>query len=241
MAFIAYLENSFLATGKEYLLVGDNTVSGCHNPHFATQFESKDEANSLFSEKFSRHEDITLTGDINGHLEEFDAWLNTGGVYREFPMLHPLNRPYNGEDKDQVLEWNFAIQELEEGETRTQETSTWPALSSLFTCIYQTMSLSSLNDPDVSYVSAEMYVGKDTDFDVFKDELLKILPFITNEDEEGFLVIRVFEHTLCRYGSVYAYVKPDLSCFKIGGRFDDKEYESMESFFHQWKTEHYYD
>tara|TARA_B100000749_G_C18449194_1_gene475506 strand:- start:664 stop:1389 length:726 start_codon:yes stop_codon:yes gene_type:complete len=241
MAFIAFLENSFLATGKEYLLVGDNTLSGCHNPHFATQFESEEKANSLLSEKFSRFEDVTLSSDINGHFDEFNAWLESGGVYREFPMLHSLNRTYNGEDKDEVLEWNFAISKLKEGETRYQETNTWPALSTLFTCIYQTISLSSLEDPEVSYISVEMRVNKDTEFDVFKDELLKVLPFITNENEEGFLVIRVFEHTLCRYGSVYAYVKPDLSCFKIGGRFDDQEYASMDSFFQRWKTEHYYE
>lgn len=241
MAFIAYLENSFLAIGKEYLRVDKNTIAGCHTPYSATVFESKNEAESIFNERFSRYEDITLTSDVNAHLAEFDSWLESGGVYRELPMLHPLNRPYNGEDKDGVLKWNFDVTNLKEGEIRSKEANTWPELSTLFKCIYQTLSFNCMKDSNATKISVEMYVKKDTDFSTFKEELLKVIPFISHIDDEGFLVIRVFEHTLCQFGSIYAYVKPELSSFKIGSQFCDREYENMEEFFEKWKSEHYYE
>lgn len=230
MKYIVKLfENYYLRHDK-----GSKTWIETYNPNCAKTFESKKEAERWVT-KNTHLEDFFEIVSLNEEVLDFMSWVDNGMTRREFKLLDKsFSRPYNGEDKYKVLAWRIKAED-DSFNVRYEDYRTWPELYSVFNHLRSVVSYDLKHDGSPYVMTFSMSVEKgSTSFETFKEELELIIPYVTFKDEEGNLVIDIFDHKLSAHGdSVSILVKLDGS-FSLVGRhpyFDEIKSGSLEDIF----------
>lgn len=83
---------------------------------------------------------------------------------------------------------------------------------------------------------------KDGNFEDFQRELNMVMDKITYKDEDGFLVMPIFDHFLSEHGnSVSLFIHPETKQVKVGGRWRKEDFSSLKEAFNYLRRERYYE
>lgn len=223
-------------------VVDDTTFDEVYNPMFATQFETKKEAQEWIDVSSSMKK-YSKVVDFAEHLLKYEEWLKSGTVRRTLACINrTMSRQYNNESLEEVIDW-WIYQKNHDDEIDFNDYRTWPNLYSISKHLWNVNGYYS-SDYEELYVTFEIYTRQDGNFDEFQNELNLVLNKITYKNEDGYLVLPIFDHYLSEHGnSVSLLIHPETQQVKIEGRhsYDNRKFSSLKDAFDYMKLERYYE
>jgi hypothetical protein len=221
-------------------LVDSKKFEEVYSPKFATQFETEKEAQE-FIDTYSSVAEYSKIVDAATAIEEYDKWVESGTVRGTLRCINTTaSRPYNGESLDEVIDW-WIYQKHNDREIKSEHYQTWPNLYSISKHLWE---VSAYNNKDYSekYITFEIKTSKDGNFVEFEAELNKVMNMVTYKDGDGYLIFPIFDHYLSEHGnSVSLLIHPETNKVKIGGRWKNEDFSSLEEAFNYMKRERYYE
>ena len=244
---VAWLVSVDFEFGDKYYIRHDNNkYEELYNPRQASTFKTK-KAASEWVNRFTTYSEYTKVVKKADAIKSFDAWLNSGGVRRELPLVDTtVSRPYNNEDADGVLDWWFEYADsyvkARDSAVKYEDYRTWPKLYSVFDCLFGLDFFKTSDRAGLVY-SVSIAVRKDTTFETFEEEFHKVVDRTTQLDEEdGSKILGVFDHFLSEGGNtVYFHVHADGN-YELRGHWGRVLVKSknLEEVFKVWQRERYY-
>jgi hypothetical protein len=235
------IKHDFNQTIPYYVKVVDNTTfNEIYNPELATQFKTKTEAQEWIdvSSSMKSHSKVV---DFNESVKTYKEWTKEGTVRRTLNCINrTMSRPYNNEPIDEVIDW-WIYQKHNDDEIDYEDYKTWPELHSISKHL---CNVNGYYSPDYSvlYIGFKIYTRQDGNFDEFETELNRVMNKVTYVDDGGYLIFPIFDHYLSEHGnSVSLLIHPETKKVKIGSRWPDNEFSSLEEAFNYMKREHYYE
>jgi hypothetical protein len=213
-----------------------------YNPEFATAFATAEEAMAWATENTTIEEYISAIPAADA-IAEFRKWADTGLTRGKRPLVNKdMNRMYNGEGKEDVLQWRMWARK-NDGNVKFDVYRSWPDLYSVWSNVWGIKAWSDDEDASKWNVTFEIFVRKNSSFDLFNQELNYILPMVTVVDDDGWKELSVFDHYLCEGGNkVEIFVSPDGTKFATGNRWGRSDEEmTMEELFNYLKKERWYE
>jgi hypothetical protein len=222
-------------------VVNDTTFDEVYDPKFATQFKTKKEAQQWIDVSSSMKK-YSKVVNFEENVQKYEEWVKRGTVRRTLSCINrTVSRKYNNETLEEVIEW-WIYQKNNDNEIDYDDYKTWPQLYSISKHLWDIEAYHS-DDYEELYISFEIYTRQDGNYDEFQSELNMILDKVTYKNEDGYLVLRIFDHYLSEYGNtVYLLIHPETQQVKIEGRYsyDNQEFSSLEKAFNYMKKERYY-
>lgn len=189
---------------KEYWVKEqDNCCLEIYDLEQATQYNTKKEASEFINKtNFVQYSKILRYNDV---IEKFLEWKNSGMIRREIPLI--TSSKYNGEGLDDVIK--FHINHVENENTVSYEDyQTWPNFDKFLIHFYDLQSYHN-NDYSELYHTFRLKFDKDgCNFNKFKEELEKLIPYVTYVDAGGDLIFPIFDKDLSEFGTRYFYYNP---------------------------------
>jgi len=223
-------------------VVDDTTFDEVYDPRFATQFKTKNEAQEWIDECSSMKK-YSKVVDFAEHLLKYEEWVKSGTVRRSLSCINRImSRQYNNESLEEVIDW-WIYQKNHDDEIDFNHYRTWPYLYSISKHLWDVNGYHS-SDYKELYVTFEIYTRQDGNFDEFQNELNLVLNKVTYKNEDGYLILPIFDHYLSEHGnSVSLLIHPETQKVKIEGRYSyhNQEFSSLEKAFNYMKRERYYD
>lgn len=223
-------------------VVDDTTFDEVYDPRFATQFKTKKEAQEWIDVSSSMKK-YSKVVDFAEHLLKYEEWLKSGTVRRSLSCINrTMSRQYNNESLEEVIDW-WIYQKNHDDEIDFNDYKTWPHLYSISKHLWDVNGYHS-SDYKELYVTFEIYTRQDGNFDEFQNELNLVLNKVTYKNEDGYLILPIFDHYLSEHGdSVSLLIHPETQQVKIEGRYSyhNQEFSSLEKAFNYMKRERYYD
>lgn len=239
MAYI--IKHDFKHDIPYFVKVGtDNTFDEIYNPKFATQFKTKKEAQQWIDVN-SKYSNVSVVVDFGESVQQYEEWFNGGTVRRTLACINStMSRQYNNEPLDEVIDW-WIYAQINDDEIDYEDYETWPKLHSISKHLFSVEGYHS-EDYKNLYITFQIYTEQDGNFDEFQRELKLILDKVTYKDEDGYLILPIFDHYLSEGGnSVSLLIHPETQKVKIEGRWEDEEFSSLEEAFNYMKKERYYE
>lgn len=220
-----------------YLRVNQANWDEIHNPHFATSFDAKKEANEWLKKNTTLSE-YAKAVSAEEAIKKYDEWMKDGGIRRSFDFVNNvLSRKYNNESAEDVLEWRLTV---EPDSIRYEDYATWPDLRDKFEHLWDVERYHN-DDYTEKFLSVQLYFKPDSKYKTFKKEFGLVLPHVTRLSEDGYKTFSVFDHFLSEGGDyVELFYKTENDCY-VSGRWSDKVRGSLKECFEYLKTERYYD
>jgi hypothetical protein len=223
-------------------LIDNKTFDEIYNPKFATQFNSKKEAEQWIN-TYSSMADNSKIVETADAIEQFEKWVNSGTIRRTLSCINTSkSRPYNNESVDEVIDWWIYAKE-NDGEIKFEHYQTWPNLYQICKHLWDVRRYSNIRYTEY-YLTFEIYTKQNGKFEEFEVELNKVMDKVTYKDEDGYLVFPIFDNNLSEHGnSVSLLIHPETKKVKIDGRYswDEKEFSSLKEAFDYMKKERYYE
>ena len=119
--------------------------------------------------------------------------------------------------------------------------TTWPQLYSISKHLWDVEGYHS-DDYKEIYTTFSVYTRKDGNFEDFQRELNMVMDKVTYKDDDGFLVMSIFDHFLSEHGnSVSLLIHPKTKQVKVSGRWHKEDFTSLEEAFNYMRRERYYE
>ena len=221
-------------------VVNNTTFEEIYDPKQATQFKTKKEAQKWidFASQMKTNSKVV---EYRESVQQFLDWANNGMVRRTLNCINrTMSRPYNNEPLEEVIDW-WIYSRANDGEIDYDDYKTWPELYSITKHLWDVNGYHS-KDYKKLYISFDIYSKQIGQFEDFEKELNMVLDKITFKDEEGYLILPIFDHYLSEHGnSVSLLIHPETKKVKIGGRWRDDEFNSLEDAFNYIKKERWYE
>lgn len=221
-------------------VVNNTTFEEIYDPQQATQFKTKKEAQKWidFASQMKTNSKVV---EYQESVQPFLDWANNGMVRRTLNCINRImSRPYNNESLEEVIDW-WIYSCTNDDEIDYDDYKTWPELYSIAKHLWGVRGYHS-EDYTELYISFEIYSKQSGQFEDFEKELNMVLDKITFKDEEGYLILPIFDHYLSEHGnSVSLLIHPETKKVKIGGRWRDDEFNSLEDAFNYIKKERWYE
>ena len=249
MTYVIYMKNRNCISNREYFGMSEcgKSVNGYHNPRYANEFKSKDEA-LAWSEKYNKYHKYSEKVNVKAikktsALKHYDNFPDE--LYRSFDVPNfKYDRPFNKEKDDSlesVLDW--WIGKGWDDNIRYENHKTWPNLAKYLNNIYECRFSTKNYKEHLCFFN--MYVRKKDSFNVFEKEF-NMIKDKTKLEKDGYLLVDIFEHTLSESGSWYFYYKSDMSHFKFmrtsyGSSRPEYECDNLKDAFLYWQDNLYYD
>ena len=117
---------------------GDNhTYRNLYDPKEASVFNTKKEALKWATENIADSKDYIEAVTRSKAITTFNEWLSNGMLHHIKDKINPsLSRPYNNEDRIEVLNWWIEVESTPEDRVRYEDYQTWPELYSKFKYIF---------------------------------------------------------------------------------------------------------
>lgn len=235
------ISHDFNQSTLYYVRVVDGaTFDEVYNPEFATQFKSKKKAQEWIdvSSSMKSHSKVV---DFDESLQKYKEWVEGGTVRRTLACINrTMSRKYNNEPLEEVIDW-WVYAKTNDDEIDYEDYETWPKIYSLSKHLWE-VSIYCSRDHEDYLITFEIYTRQDGNFEDFQRELNLILDKVTYKDEDGFLILPIFDHYLSEGGnSVSLLIHPDTKQVRIEGRWDNKEFDSLGDAFNYMKRERYYE
>jgi hypothetical protein len=196
---MSYLIKTF---DKYYLRIGSTTADEVYDPSVATQFSSKKEAQEWIERNFSMKEHCEIV-KRDREAESFKQWCKEGMLRRVLPLVdQKVSVKYNGQKKEDVFRWWANYRKQPEGTVAFEAYRSWPSLYEVFTYLHAIQTYAS-SDYSEKFYSLEICVPSNGKFADFQKEwkfATKELE-ITHKDEDGNLIVDIFDHYLCEGGN----------------------------------------
>lgn len=177
-----------------------------YDPHRATKFPSKEEAEKWLYENTEYEgtpDDWTSFEivDATDTLKKFDEWWQNGTVIRKEPKLdRRYSRPYNGESCDEILEWYINSR----GKViKYSHYETYPRIRDVFQHLFDVIVYTEGRRPEgKEYLTFQVRVHPKDTFETFQEELNLASRYVTRKYEDGSLMYDVLDHELNAYHHV---------------------------------------
>lgn len=224
-----------------YVRVVDSaTFDEVYNPKFATHFKSKKEAQQWINLN-SKFKEYSKVAEYNKSVSDYVEWETGGTVRRTLSCINrKVSRPYNNESLDEVIVW-WIYQKHNDDEIDYEDYKTWPKLHSISKYLWDVEGYYSKDHTEI-YLTFQLRSLRDGVFCEFQAELNKVIDKVTYKDEDGYMIFPIFDHFLSEHGnSVCLLIHPETNKVKIGGRWRQNEYNSLEEAFNYIKKERYYE
>jgi len=227
IAGLSFFEDTYFIRVNE-----DGSWDEVYNPNAATEFKRKIDAKEWVANNTTFCE-YGVAIDRKEAIDKFDAWVERGMVRRSFQALTNLSRKYNGEPREEILQWRF---DSFFEDIKQEDYKSWPELSEIFDC------LSAVDGYGDESLTVSMHVNKDTRFETFKNELDLVLDRITYKTDDGDICIRILDRFLSENGnSAWFYINID-GTYSIEERYGEGiERVSLKKAFNYWKKYRYYE
>lgn len=221
-------------------VVDETTFDEVYNPEFATQFKTKKEAQEWIDISSSMKE-YSKVVDFDESVQKYKEWVEGGTVRRTLACINrTMSRKYNNEPLEEVIDW-WVYARTNDNEIDYEDYETWPKLSSISKHLWDVSGYHSRDYKDL-YLTFKIYTKQDGNFEDFQRELNLVLDKITYKDEDGFLILPIFDHYLSEGGnSVSLLIHPETKQVKIDGRWRVIKFVSLEDAFEYMKSERYYE
>lgn len=235
------IKHDFEHDSPYFVKLGDGTTfDEIYNPKFATQFKTKKEAQQWIDVSSSMKQ-FSKVVDFEESVQQYEEWFNSGTVRRTLACINrTMSRQYNNESLEEVIDW-WIYQRNNDDEIDFEDYETWPHLYSISKHLWSVSGYHSSDYKDL-YITFVIYTRQDGNFDEFQNELNLVLNKITYKNEDGYLILPIFDHYLSEGGnSVSLLIHPETQKVKIGGRWREEEFSSLEEAFNYMKKERYYE
>jgi hypothetical protein len=196
---MSYLIKTF---DKYYLRIGSTTADEVYDPSVATQFRIKKEANEWIEKNFSMKEYCKIV-KRDQEVKSFKQWCEQGMIRRVLQLVDQKSSvKYNGQDKEDIFRWWAHYRKQPEGTVTQEVYNSWPNLYEVFTYIHCLQSYAS-HDYSQRFYTFEICVPPNGKFEDFKKEwdFVNKEMKITHKDDDGNLVVDIFDHFLCEGGN----------------------------------------
>ena len=187
-----------------------------YNPSVATVFKTKESA-SQKAETHTTMSEYMVPVDYDREESEFEVWVEEGMIRRSFGPLSTLNRKYNGESADEVLQWWLELQKQDEDSVQYEVYRTWPKLYAVFNHLWDTQSYIDRETCERSH-SVSVYTARNGNYGSFREEVEKVLNYVTLTDENGGKILDVFDHYLSENGNSVSLVIQQDGLWRVEGR-----------------------
>lgn len=223
-------------------VVNGTTFEEICNPEFATKFKTKKEAQQWIDVSSSMKSYSKIV-DFDENIQKYKEWVSNGSVRRTLNCINrKVSRPYNNEPIDEVIDW-WIYEKNNDDEIDYEDYKTWPHLNTISKHLWDVVAYHSSNYKNL-YITFQIFTRKDGNFEDFQSELNMVLNKVTYKDEEGYLILPIFDHFLSEHGnSVSLLIHPDTHQVKIDGRYswNEEEFSCLEEAFNYMKQERYYE
>lgn len=224
-----------------YVRVVDNTkFEEIYNPEIATKFKTEEDAQQWI-DLWSSMKSNSKVVDFEESVKTYEEWVSGGTVRRTISCIdRTMSRKYNNEPIEEVIDW-WIYSRHNENRIDYDDYKTWPQLYSISKHLWEVKRYHS-DDYKEFYLTFEVYTRKNGKFEDFQRELNMVIDKVTHKDEDGFLVMPIFDHYLSEHGnSVSLLIHPESGQVKIGGRWRKEEFPSLEKAFNYMRRERYYE
>ena len=235
------IKHDFNQNVPYFVKLGDETTfDEIYNPKFATQFKTKREAQQWIDVSSSMKQ-FSKVVDFEESVQKYEEWFNSGTVRRTLACLNrTMSRKYNNESLEEVIDW-WIYAQINDDEIDYEDYETWPQLHSMSKHLFDVEGYRS-DDYENLYITFQIYTEQDGNFDEFQRELNMILDKVTYKDDDGYLILPIFDHYLSEGGnSASLLIHPETQKVKIDGRWENEEFSSLEEAFNYMKKERYYE
>jgi hypothetical protein len=221
-------------------VVNNTTFEEIYDPQQATQFKTKKEARNWIDFALPLKTNSKVV-EYQESVQQFLDWANNGMVMRSLNCINrTMSRPYNNESLKEVIDW-WIFLGTNASKIDFHDYQTWPRLCRISEHLWDVVGYHSKDYTKV-YISFEIYSKQSGQFEDFEKELNMVLDKITFKDEEGYLILPISDHYLSEHGnSVSLLIHPETKKVKIGGRWHDDEFNSLEDAFNYIKKERWYE
>jgi hypothetical protein len=221
------------------LLSNSSTFDEVYSPSRATLFHTREQAQDWVNtySPFAQYSEIV---ELEGEVKEYDQWVKEGCVRRTLACINQsMSRPYNNEPLDQVIDWWIYATE-NDGEIKYEHYVTWPGLGEISNHLFSIEKYHDSGDYSKTCITFQIYTSRKGKFKQFKFELSKVIDKVTYKDEDGYLVLPIFDHYLSEGGnSVYLLIHPDTDEVRIEGS-ENLEFSCLKEAFKYIREERYY-
>ena len=224
-------------------VVDERNFEETYNPNFATVFTSKKDAKEWIN-TYSSMKDYSKVVELQSAAQKYKVWCEKGMVRRKLNCIDQVkSRPYKGENYEQVIDWWVNYHKLvDERKIKYDHYKTWPNLYEVTQHLHDIECYHS-HEYNQKFMTFSIYTKSTGKFDDFKAELDLVLEKITYKDDEGYLILPIFDHFISEHGNnVSLLIHPETEKIKIGKGYSwDRNFNSLESAFEYMKKERYYD
>ena len=239
MNFVICFKNDLLGFTEFFNLGGNNLVTFL-NPGHAWYFDSEKEARDFIEKYNASGLELGIITSEKAE-KEYAKQLNLGFPYRRMPIKNlSLSRVYKNESADEVLEWWKAQNKTTENEVAYDHYKTWPNLYQKFKNLFQVCAYNN-KDYTKKYYSVEMRVSQGDKFETFKEELERVVDYITYKDKDGGKIIPIFDRFLSAGGDSANFVINKDGTYSILVRWQNPYTGTLEQIFNYWMKERYYE
>jgi hypothetical protein len=210
-----------------------------YDPQVATRFKTKAGA-QLWINNYSPLESNSKVVPLKGEITKFEKWTGAGMIRRKLDCINQVSsRPYNNESVDEVIAW--WLSEDSHNNVKYEHWATWPKLYSITNHLWCVENYHNA-DTNERTTTVQIFTKKSGVFEDFESELNKVKDKITHKDDDGYLILPVFDHYLAEYGnSVYLMIHPKNDDVKITGRYSFvMNFDGLRGAFEYLKKERYY-
>lgn len=222
--------------------INETEFQETYDPHSATQFKSRKEAEKWFNTYSSMAKYSRVVEYIDA-IEEYSKWVRSGSVRRVLKCINTIkSRPYNNEPIDEIIDW-WIYARLNEYEIKYEHYKTWPKLFQKSKHLFDIEAYCSDSDDEDLVYTFQIYTSRSGKFKEFEMELGRVLNKVTYKNEEGYLIFPIFDHYLSEHGNrVELCIHPETKKVRISCRYyDDDEFDSLKDAFEYMKEHRYYE
>lgn len=235
------IQHDFNQGTPYYVKTVDNTeFQEIYNPKIATQFKTKKEAQQWI-DVYSSMKSHSKVVDFEKSVQKYEEWVNGDTIRRTIACINrTMSRKYNNESLEDIIDW-WIYQTQNGYKIDYEDYKTWPQLYSISKHLWEVEGYHSGDYKEI-YITFSVYTRKDGNFEDFQRELNMVMDKVTYKDDDGFLIMSIFDHFLCEHGnSVSLLIHPETQQVKVGGRWRKEDFPSLEEAFNYMKRERYYE
>ena len=235
------IQHDFNQGTPYYVKTVDNTeFQEIYNPKIATQFKTKKEAQQWI-DVYSSMKSHSKVVDFEKSVQKYEEWVNGDTIRRTIACINrTMSRKYNNESLEDIIDW-WIYQTQNGYKIDYEDYKTWPQLYSISKHLWEVEGYHSGDYKEI-YITFRVYARKDGNFEDFQRELNMVMDKVTYKDDDGFLVMSIFDHFLSEHGnSVSLLIHPKTKQVKVGGRWHKEDFASLEEAFNYMRRERYYE
>jgi hypothetical protein len=235
------IQHDFNQDTPYYVKTVDNTeFQEIYNPKIATQFKTKKEAQQWI-DVYSSMKSHSKVVDFEKSVQKYEEWVNGGTVRRTLACINrTMSRKYNNESLEDIIDW-WIYQRNNDDEIDFDDYKTWPQLHTIAKHLWDVEGYHSKDYKEI-YITFEIYTPEDGNFEDFQRELNMVMDKVTYKDDDGFLIMPIFDHFLSEHGnSVSLLIHPETKQVKVGGRWRKEDFSSLKEAFNYMRRERYYE